>query len=67
MTLCLLGTIEKEETGETELEGGLQKINMFVSTPFCLFTQEFEDLCSALIHALESPLHPLSQNERSQG
>lgn len=37
MTLCLSGTVEKDETGETELEGGVQKIN--VSIPFCLFTQ----------------------------
>ena len=73
MTLCLSGTVENDETGETELEGGLQKISVFVSPPFCFFphvsvgrTKNLK--ISILIHVLDSPLQHLSQSEGySQG
>lgn len=74
MTLCLLGTVGKDETGETELDGWFAE-NQYVCLysllslhpNFCGEDQEFQDLCSVLIHVLESPLQPLSQNESSQG
>lgn len=68
MTLCLLATVENDETGETELGGGLEKISVFVSPPFCfsphVFVGRTKNLqISVLIHVLDSPLQNLFQSE----
>jgi len=49
-------------------KGGLQKITVFFSPPFCLYLPvsvgRSEDLkVSALIHVLDPPMQHLSQNK----
>lgn len=68
MTLYLSGTVENDETGETELGGGLQKIIVFVSPPFCfsphISVGRIKNLkIFILTHVLDSPLQHLSRSE----